>query len=118
MKNKDNVEIDPKCMNGKQEAFGITNRGEVIPCCWADTEKVRKDPDYKKLVAVSNINDYDTVEEIFLQDEWIEFAENLEKGDNVFDVCYTICKKRESPQHKAELFIDTETGEVKKGKHT
>lgn len=117
MKNVNNVTIDPKCVSGNQEAFGLTNRGEVIPCCWCDTDEVRADPDYQKLLAVSNLNDYDSVDEIFLQDEWIEFIENLKNGRG-FKVCYTICKKRDIPQHKAEVFIDPKTGKTRRSKVT
>lgn len=117
MENKDNVIIEPKCVTGKQEAFGFTNRGELIPCCWADTQQVRADPDYQKLLAVSNISDHDSIEEIFLQDEWIEFYQNL-KLNKGFQVCYTICKKRDSPQHKAEVYINPKTGDVERDKRT
>lgn len=117
MENRNNVIIDPKCVTGNQEAFGFTNRGEMIPCCWCDTQRVRADPDYQKLLAVSNIKDYDSVEEIFLQDEWIEFIENL-KNNKGFEVCYTICKKRDAPKHKAEIYIDPKTGKKVSAKRT
>ena len=117
MKNVNNIIIDPKCVSGSQEAFGFTNRGEVIPCCWCDTQRVRSDPDYQKLLAVSNIKDFDDVEEIFLQPEWKEFTENL-KNNIGFEVCYTICKKRDTPVHKAEIYIDPKTGKKQTAKRT
>ena len=109
-------EIDPKCVTGIQDAFGLTNKGELIPCCWCDTSKVRNNPAYQRLLAVSKIADYDSIEEIVLQDEWIEFQNNL-KNNVGFEVCYTICKKRDTPQHKAEIYIDTKSGKSR-GKHT
>jgi len=95
--------LDPKCLNEGQPAFGFTNRGEVIPCCWLDTDRNRDNQEYQKLIKVSNIEDYDSVEEIFLNDEWIEFFKNLAKGKG-FPQCHSICKKRETPQHKREIF--------------
>ena len=117
MKNHDNVTVVPKCVNGEQEAFGFTNRGELIPCCWCDTQRVREDPDYQKLLAVSNIKDHDSIEEIFLQDEWVEFYSNL-RDNQGFEVCYTICKKRDGHAHKKENYVDTDTGEIKHTKAT
>ena len=103
------TEIAPKCFNNIQDAFGTTNRGEIIPCCWLDTQSTRRDPDYQKLLEVSRIDDYDSIDEIFLTDEWIDFFNNLKKGIG-FPVCYKICKKREQGQHKKESIYNPKTG--------
>ena len=92
-------ELDPKCINGDQEAFAITNRGELIPCCWLDTYVQKMEHDYGMLTLASNLNDYDSIEEILLQDEWVDFRTNLRNGKG-FAICYLVCKKREAPQHK------------------
>jgi len=92
-------ELDPKCLNGGQEAFAITNRGEVIPCCWLDTSVQKKEVDYGMLALASNLDDYDSIEEILLQDEWVEFRNNLRQGKG-FGICHLVCKKRDVPQHK------------------
>lgn len=111
-----NSELDPKCLNGQQEAFAITNRGELIPCCWLDTGLSRDDLDYEALALASNINDYDSIDEILLQPEWIEFRKNLRNGKG-FKFCHLQCKKRDKPQHKREMWID-EDGNVKQSKET
>jgi len=100
-------EIDPKCLDSRQNAFGLTNRGELIPCCWADNQVNRKDPIYQRLTMVSHIADYDSIDEILMTDEWLEFTENLLKGKGM-QVCHQVCKKRSSPQHKKEVFIDND----------
>lgn len=105
------VELEPKCFNNLQEAFGTTNRGQIIPCCWLDTQATRNDPNYQKLLKVSNIDDYDSIEEIFLTDEWVEFYSNLKKGIG-FPTCYRICKKTKNKNHKKETVFDPKTGEV------
>lgn len=97
-------ELDPKCINGGQEAFAITNRMELLPCCWLDTQINRTDKDYIQLLWASRIYDYDSIEEIFLTDEWIKFKNDLEAGKG-FPVCHVVCKKRENPQHKREKSI-------------
>ena len=73
------TELDPKCIDGRQEAFAITNRGELIPCCWLDTQVNRKDHDYMELLLASYIDDYDSIEEILLQTSGLSFRENLKK---------------------------------------
>ena len=57
-----------------------------------DINNNRKDKTYQKLLAVSNIKDHDSVEDILLQPEWIEFNKNLKKGKG-FLQCHKICKK-------------------------
>ena len=94
-------ELDPKCLDDRQPSFGLTNRGELIPCCWMDNQVNRLDEDYQKLLAVSKIEDYDSIDEILFTDEWIKFSKNITKGIG-FMSCHNICKKRETPQHKRE----------------
>jgi len=97
-------ELDPKCFDTRQQAYGFTNRGELIPCCWCDTQYNRRDKDYQKLLMVSKLEDHDSIEEIVTQEEWVEFYENL-KQNKGFWVCHHVCKKRETPQHKKETRI-------------
>jgi hypothetical protein len=73
----------------------ITNQGELIPCCYVDTPRNNLDPEYKKLLKVSKINDYDNIEEIYLTKEWIEFAENLRNHKGPFGCKLTCPKKRD-----------------------
>lgn len=98
-------QLDPKCIDNRQPSFGLTNRGELIPCCWMDTQFNRFDEDYQKLLAVSKIEDYDSIDEILLTDEWIEFSKNISKGIG-FAWCHHVCKKRETAQHKRENWYD------------
>ena len=110
--NSKDSELDPKCITGVQEAFAITNRGEVIPCCWLDTSAQKKELEYGMLTLASNLDDYDSIEEILLQDEWVEFRNNLRKGKG-FALCHHVCKKRDIPQHKRMTILSKD----KTGKH-
>lgn len=103
-------EIDPKCFNKKQPAFAVTNRGELIPCCWCDTQVVRAEKRYQKLLMVSNLDDYDSIDEILLTDEWVQLFNDLQNNKG-FSVCHSICKKRDVDQHKKETYYDSKTGE-------
>lgn len=96
-------ELDPKCFDRRQESYAITNRMELIPCCWLDNQVNRQDIEYGQLLLASRIYDYDSIDEILLTDEWIEFYENLGKGKG-FPMCHVVCKKRDVPQHKTESF--------------
>jgi len=97
------IKLDPKCFDRRQEAFGYTNRGELLPCCWADTSVNRVDEDYNKLLSVSKIDEHENINEITLKPEWINFYKNL-KNNKGFPACFTVCKKRKSPQHKRETW--------------
>ena len=103
---KDNFKLDPLCfknetidLNGVKTEYGMqvamTNKGELIPCCYLDTPANQLDVDYQKLLKVSKISDYDNIEEIYLTKEWTEFVENLKKHKGFF-ACKITCPKREN----------------------
>ena len=106
---RENIEIDAKCMDHRQPAFGITNLNQLIPCCWCDNNDNRKDINYQKLLMASNISDYDSIEEILTTDEWMDFYAGL-KENRGFAVCYHVCRKRSAPQHKREVFVNKKDG--------
>ena len=84
-------QLDPMCLKNEVHV-AITNQGELIPCCYLDNPKNNLDLEYKKLLKVSKINDYDNIEEIYLTKEWIEFAENL-RNHKGFMACQNVCPK-------------------------
>lgn len=86
--------LDPKCLKGEMQA-ALTNRGELIPCCYCDTQRTLADPEFQKLLKVSKIKDYDTIEEIYLTKEWIEFVDNLKNNKGPW-ACWRTCEKRDN----------------------
>lgn len=95
-------ELEPQCLKKETtEKFinemqvAIDNRGHLIPCCYCDTPNNNKDENYQKLLKVSKISDYDSIEEIYLNKEWTEFVENL-KNNKGFYACHIVCKKRQN----------------------
>lgn len=85
--------IEPKCCNNDIQ-FAITNRGHLVPCCYVDSYQGMKDPFFQKLLTVSKITDYDSLEEILQTKEWKELEQIL-LGDGPYpSVCAHICKKR------------------------
>jgi len=112
---KDNeiIEIDAKCKDKRQPAFGFTNRGELIPCCWLDTQKNRSDKKYQKLLSVSKISEHKSIENIILQPEWIEFHNDLDNNKG-FPMCYIVCKKRKQPGHQKQTTYIKQEVKVRK----
>ena len=96
--------LDPMCFDDRIP-FAITNRGELLPCCYCDNVKTLKTPIFKKLTAVSNIEDHDSLEEILLKDEWREFVEMLEKNQEPPPICIETCGR--SPDSESPVRKDT-----------
>ena len=97
----DKIILEPRCMARKNSiekrmSPAVTNRGELIPCCWCDQPRASKDPIMKQMLKVSKISDHNSIEDILTTKEWQEFAKNLaEKNlDKVLRVCIIHCQKR------------------------
>lgn len=97
----DKIILEPRCMPAKgsiekRMQAAMTNRGELIPCCWMDQASALEHPVMKQMLKVSKISEHNSIEDILLTKEWQEFARNLaEKNlDKVLPVCITHCKKR------------------------
>jgi len=95
------TELDPKCFKGFPMA--ITNDGYLLPCCYCDDPVTRSESDFKKLMAVSKIEDYEDLSEIVLTEEWCDFEKNLRKNIGP-RACYEACTK-ESDVRK-DMHID------------
>jgi len=104
---KDTMVLDPQCMKDEM-SYAVTNRGELVPCCRCDDWETVDEPDFKRLLAVSKIEDYDTIDEILLQPEWIEFQNNLKNNKGPYACWYTcrINKPREDTQE--HVYIENE----------
>jgi hypothetical protein len=81
--------LKPKCISGEIQV-AMTNRGELIPCCYLDTIYSLNTPEIKKLLKVSKLDDVEKIEEIIFSDEWIEFKKNLE-NDKGPPGCFHVC---------------------------
>ncbi len=93
--------LEPRCMPAKgsierRMQAAITNRGELIPCCWFDQTRAREDPVIRQMYKVSKISEHNSIEDILKTKEWQEFAKNLaEKNLNkVRPICIYHCKRR------------------------
>ena len=105
------MRFSPKCFpHGKErrQQVALTNKGELIPCCWLDQRDKLKHPTMVALLKVSKVDDYEKIEDIFKTNEWQEFAKNLaEKNmDKIMPVCKDHCKVREGKNRfKRETYI-------------
>lgn len=105
-------ELDPMCLKGTI-AMAITNRGELIPCCRCDDPHTIEDPEFQKLLAVSNISEYKSIEEILETSEWKKFAENL-KNNVGPQACWYTCKKHKNQEDiQTVSIVDTKNKKIK-----
>lgn len=102
---KDTMILDPQCMKNKMP-YAITNRGELIPCCRCDDIPTIRDPKFSLLLLASKIEDYDTIDEILLQPEWIEFRNDLKNNIGPY-ACWYTCRINKSVEETQEhVFIE------------
>ena len=101
------MQFSPKCFPNKQrtQQVALTNRGELIPCCWIDHRDRLEHPTMVKMLKVSKLSEVDKVEDILESKEWSEFADNLNNNIGL-DVCYEICG--ETKQQKTETYINND----------
>ena len=88
-----NIKMKPMCF--EDFLFGITNKSELLPCCYCDDPKTLNDPDFKKLTDVSKLADYDKIEDIFKNKEWKEFYDLLANDRAPCHACYRTCGVKE-----------------------
>jgi hypothetical protein len=90
-----NILFDPKCF--KDQKLAITNRGELIPCCFLDSKAGLSDPEILKLLEVSKISDYEKIEDILNTPEWIEFERKLSSRDGPWpQSCFFHCRAKDN----------------------
>ena len=100
-------ELDPICFKGRI-GMAITNNGELIPCCRLDDGRARyNDPEFQKLLAVSKISDYDSIDDILETKEWKLFYENLRNHIGPKPCWRTCGKNKSSDQVQTVSFINT-----------
>ena len=99
----ENVKIKPMCFNGNMN-LAVTNRGQVLPCCHCDTERMMKDPEFKKLAENSYLKDHDHVNDILSNDHWQAFYESLENNRGPF-ACWDTCRSNKKKKDKQEMVV-------------
>ena len=69
-----------------------------------------KTPNFKKLLAVSKVSEHESIEDIIMQNEWLEFEENLREQnlDKVLRTCIKTCQVREDKEDlvRRETYIE------------
>ncbi len=103
------VELKPKCFEDQQMA--VTNRGHLIPCCYCDTQHTMNDLEFQKLLKVSKISDYNSIEEILNTNEWKEFYKNLQQNIGP-RACQTVCAKNKKDPLNIKEIEDGRTGKI------
>ena len=91
-------DLEPKCMlQGKErrQQVAVTNRGHLIPCSWIDQTEELKHPTMQKMLAVSKIDEVESIDEILSSEPWQKFARDLAERNmkEIMPVCIKHCKK-------------------------
>ena len=109
------IKLDPKCLKDNKMQMAVTNNGELIPCCWCDSAHTRDNPTYKKLLAVSKIDDYEKIEDILETIEWKEFENNL-RNNKGLPACERTCPVRKDKEDvvKKSFTIDLDSDKILK----
>ena len=98
--------LKPACFEGFPIA--ITNEGVVIPCCYCDDKSTLNDPEFQKLMAVSRLEDNDSIDQILAKKEWKRFYKNLRRNQGP-DACKKTCGiKEEGKGVRQDMHIDTD----------
>tara|TARA_B100000925_G_scaffold276455_1_gene243618 strand:+ start:613 stop:951 length:339 start_codon:yes stop_codon:yes gene_type:complete len=107
-----NVRLNPACFNGFP--FAVTNEGYLLPCCYCDDPPTTNDPEFQKLMAVSKLDDNESIKEILAKKEWARFYKNLKRHVGP-PACMQVCSIKEKGKGvRRDEHVDTSN---KKFKH-
>ncbi len=110
----------PQCitepLTATGRSFGSSAKGYLTPCCWIDfsfykniKELESDDPQLVNLFKEHlKIKNNDSIEDILLSDEWIEFYDNLASVDTAPKTCKRYCYKYSNSELKKEKFNNKE----------
>jgi hypothetical protein len=89
--------IDPKCLKN-QQCFGFSSRGFILPCCYYDNEYSLKFDAPQFIEEKLNLNNVNSIEEIFNSEAWQTFFEQLDsKSENLPYPCHYYCSDNSTP---------------------
>ena len=107
----DKIILDAKCLTGKID-MAVDNRGRLLPCCYCDVPKMTNDPEFAKLLEVSYLKNYDSVEEIFATKQWKRFYKRLKRNQG-FSECNKVCRKDKLKLHtRVSTHYDPTSGNI------
>ena len=91
-KSKKFDKLIPRCLYGDRSA-AFVNSGHISPCCWVDGDFNQKIEGYKELFTEKmKLENFKTVDEIFLSDEWLNFFKMLKnKPESAPYICWKHC---------------------------
>ena len=101
-------DLEPRCMlqgNERRQQAAVTNRGHLIPCCWIDQTYELKHPTMQKILAVSKIDEVESIDEILLSEPWQKFAKDLAERNykEIMPVCVIHCRKFTDSKDKQKI---------------
>ena len=82
--------IKPNCVHSLNQSMEILNTGHLVPCTHMGTPHGYRDPIMVKLMEKTKLSDYNSIEDIISQPEWIQYFENLKKNIGP-EACFYYC---------------------------
>lgn len=90
-----NKQFKPMCMNHKTD-MAVTNRNQLLPCCYIDSPIHLQNSTLKKLAQASDLSK-NSIDEILQSKEWVGLNRKLQeaidtgKTSRVPNPCVNIC---------------------------
>ena len=101
------AKIYPRCekkIHGKD--YALSAKGFVLPCCWCDTIQPSKDTELMKLFSPHlHISKNETIDEILLSDEWLNFKDSITKD---YEKAPKVCKRFCGHQDKIKGVVEND----------
>ena len=91
-------EFKPLCIANKTD-MAVTNRNQLLPCCYIDTPHYLEDPTLKKLVESSDISKHKSLDDIIYNYYWKTLNQKITKAMDTQDTtdvpppCVNVCTK-------------------------
>ena len=90
----------PLCITGDIE-LAITNRNQLLPCCYVDNPEYLQNPTLKKLVESSEISKHNSLADITNNKHWVDLYNKLKEASesqdtkNIPEPCAFSCSREQ-----------------------
>ena len=108
------VKLKPACFEGFPLA--VTNQGYLLPCCYCDDPHTLRDLEFQKLMAVSKLDDSESIEKILAKKQWKRFYKNLTRHVGP-PACMQVCSIKEKGKGvRRDEHVETSSKKIKNGR--
>jgi len=95
--------IYPKCLSGMIRK-SLTADGFIVPCCWVDNYKCRKDKIFKEFFKKEmHIDNFENIEDIEKSELWNNFYNMIKNNNKNLWQCFDRCPKPATASGETEM---------------